>query len=346
MVSPNHLNDRTTTSRKRSRSPRDACKDNRDPKHSRSRSPFRQSQHAHHHRRHHSSKAATLPLDARHLHKHDIDSYRAVFAEYLDIQKRIDIAALSEDEVKGRWKSFLGKWNRGELAEGWYDVETKNRADERAQGALVAVGPLRGTAARPKSQDTTVVRPQTTKEQASEDDDDAEDDGYGPALPDPGTRQRIGPAIPNVQDLQHRREQADEDRGTNITSLRHERKLDRATQKSQLEDLVPRAEPGSRERQLEKKREAAATNRDFRDAKEGGGVEEVGDGELMGGDDGVDGFKAQVKKEQRKKSEREVRKEEVLRAREVEREEKLAIYRRKEDNTVAMLRGLAKARFG
>ena len=29
---------------------------------------------------------------------------------YLDIQKQIDIDTLDETEVKGRWKSFVGKW--------------------------------------------------------------------------------------------------------------------------------------------------------------------------------------------------------------------------------------------
>ncbi|KAK5137464.1 hypothetical protein LTR08_008442 [Meristemomyces frigidus] len=354
MASPHHPLDRATPSRKRSRSPRDAGKDTKDAKRHRSRSPYHQSQHSHHHHRHNSSRAAHLPLNAHHLHKHDIDTYRAVFAEYLDIQKRIDVATLSENEVKGRWKSFLGKWNRGELAEGWYDHETKQRADERSQGSLVVVDSTRErvvperTRDAPERTQVMVAPSQATEEQLNGNEDEDDDDGsYGPALPHPDAvaQRRVGPAVPSVQDLQHRRELADEDRSTNITSLRHERKLDRATQKSQLEELAPRAEPGSRERQLEKKRETAATNRDFRDAKEGGAVEEVGDGELMG-DDGADGFKAQVKKEQRKKSEREVRKEEVLRAREAEREERLAVYRRKEEGTVEMLRGLAKARYG
>jgi hypothetical protein len=48
-----------------------------------------------------------------------------LFAEYLDLQKGHDIADLSEDEVKGRWKSFMNKWNRSELAEGWYDPKAK-----------------------------------------------------------------------------------------------------------------------------------------------------------------------------------------------------------------------------
>lgn len=49
-------------------------------------------------------------MNARPLSKHDLREYRAMFALYLDIQKQIDVDELSEEEVKGRWKSFLGKW--------------------------------------------------------------------------------------------------------------------------------------------------------------------------------------------------------------------------------------------
>jgi len=43
------------------------------------------------------------------LTKYDLKDYRPTFALYLDIQKQIDIEELGEDEVKGRWKSFIGK---------------------------------------------------------------------------------------------------------------------------------------------------------------------------------------------------------------------------------------------
>lgn len=33
-----------------------------------------------------------------------------MFGLYLDIQKRKDIEELSNDELKGRWKSFVNKW--------------------------------------------------------------------------------------------------------------------------------------------------------------------------------------------------------------------------------------------
>lgn len=49
-----------------------------------------------------------------------------------------------------------------------------------------------------------------------------------------------------------------------------------------LEDeITPRAEPGTRERQLEKRREAAVANRAFADAR-GGSPEAAPDAEIMG----------------------------------------------------------------
>ncbi len=95
--------------------------------------------------------------------------------------------------------------------------------------------------------------------------------------------------------------------------LRYARKLDRRAQKERLDELVPRAEAGTRERQLEKKREVNEKMRSFRDKSPGGGaVEEVREADLMG-DDGVDAYRAKRREQDRKKNERELRKEEVLR---------------------------------
>ena len=33
-----------------------------------------------------------------------------MFGLYLDLQKDKDIEAMDHDEIKGRWKSFIGKW--------------------------------------------------------------------------------------------------------------------------------------------------------------------------------------------------------------------------------------------
>lgn len=317
---------------KRSRSPRDDRRD-RDVRRHRSRSPRR---HHHHHRRSEDPKPIVLPFNQAQLHRRHLERYHNLFADYLDLQKGHDIADFSEDEVKGRWKSFMGKWNRGELAEGWYDPKTKENADARA--AEMGFEPQVG--GEPESRQSMPVPNRRDDAPATNLDED--DDDFGPALP---AGKRSGPSVPGFQDLQHRQELTEEERAARVADLRWDRKRDRNTQKERLEELAPRADPGSRERQLEKKRETTATNRTFADAKESGAAD-VPDNEMMGGGDGVDEFKAQLKTRERAKNEREIRKEEQLRAREAEREEKLAEHRKKEDKTMEMLKALAQQRYG
>ncbi|MCJ1281663.1 hypothetical protein MMC26_000984, partial [Xylographa opegraphella] len=129
---------------------------------------------------------------------------------------------------------------------------------------------------------------------------------------------------------------------------RQQRMLDRKKDKERMEELVPRAEAGSKERMLEKKREKADTNRAFASAKtDVGGVAEVPESELLGDDEGgLEGFKKQKREMERKKNEREIRREEVLRARAEEREERVKQYRAKEEATMKGLVELARARFG
>ncbi|KAF6239080.1 hypothetical protein HO173_002952 [Letharia columbiana] len=159
---------------------------------------------------------------------------------------------------------------------------------------------------------------------------------------------RPGPVIPNPQDLELRRELEQEDSLAHRQDLREHRHLDRRQQRERLDELVPRAEAGSKDRILEKKREKADSNRAFASAKmEAGGVEEVPESDLLGDEDGgPEGFKKQKKEMDRKKNEREVRREEILRARMVELEERRREYRAKEEKTMSGLVALAKARFG
>ncbi|KAI9815299.1 MAG: hypothetical protein M1827_002779 [Pycnora praestabilis] len=262
-----------------------------------------------------------------------------MFGLYLDIQKQLILEDLQDAEVKGRWKRFVGKWNRGELAEGWYDPSTKQKA-------------IASASIEEASSEVRTRRPQDSPEfgverktRSLERDNESDDDVVGPALPgyEPKDR-RVGPAIPNMQDLALQRELALDDRNAARDDIRYARKLDRKQQKEQVDDLVPRAEAGTRERQLEKKKEVNDKMRSFRE-KSPSAVEEVGEGELMG-DDGVEGLKAKKKEFERKKNEREIRKEEMLRARAEEREERLQEHRAKEDKTMAMLKALAKQNFG
>jgi len=188
---------------------------------------------------------------------------------------------------------------------------------------------------------------------------DADDESdYGPALPGSSVSARSdrygksrdqGPSIPLVQDLRERDEQAEEDvalsRERYREDLRHERSLDRRLQKARLDEIVPRAEAGTRERQLEKKKEKADSNHAFAASKEAGDVD-LRDADVMGDEDSFSELKRMQKENERRKNEREIRKEETLRARRAEREARLAGMKEKEDRTMAMFRDIAKARFG
>lgn len=136
-----------------------------------------------------------------------------------------------------------------------------------------------------------------------------------------------------------------------LSTLRQARKQDLHLQKQALEDLAPRAEPGTKARQLEKKADLRFSNNQFAVSKSDNTFVEIPEVELMGGDDddgegGIEGFKKKKAEEERKKNDREVRREEILRARREEREERMRAYREKEERTMEGLVALARARFG
>jgi hypothetical protein len=83
----------------------------------------------------------------------------------------------------------------------------------------------------------------------------------------------------------------------------------------------------------------------FREAG-GPGEVELPEVELMGGDGGAEDLKRAKAELQRKKNEREIRREEILRARAEEREERVREHAAKEEKTMAMLKALAKQNFG
>jgi hypothetical protein len=86
---------------------------------SRSRSPQRHDSHTlrirsprrHHHKKHSPETVIKdLPYNSRALTKRDYGTFKPLFQSYLDIQKGKILDDLDEIEVKGRWKSFIGKW--------------------------------------------------------------------------------------------------------------------------------------------------------------------------------------------------------------------------------------------
>ncbi|KAJ5493258.1 hypothetical protein N7539_002004 [Penicillium diatomitis] len=290
-----------------------------------------------------------LPYEARELSRRDLETYEPMFAMYLDIQKGKILEDLSAEEVKGRWKSFVRKWNHGELAEGWYDPDTLERARQNA--AEYASAPIERASPTYEREDSTVVASAGHPTAEKEDDGDEDGEEYGPTVPISGLSKNVthpGPTIPNMQDLELKRELAAEDaiaaREDSRQQYRSELRSHRQEVRHVEDEIVPRAEPGTRERQLEKRREAAAANRAFADAR-AGSPEAAPDAELMGDSD-LSTFKKEKEKEQRKKNEREIRREEIMRARAAEREERVQKYREKEQETIGWLQALAKQRFG
>ncbi|KAF7116001.1 hypothetical protein CNMCM5793_003834 [Aspergillus hiratsukae] len=354
-------------SRSRSRSPDRSDRQKRHHHH--------RSRHGHHRHRDHShdrdrhsqpapSVPVVLPFQARELSKRDLTHYEPMFAMYLDIQKGLIMEDLSEEEIKGRWKSFIRKWNRGELAEGWYDPSTLEKARRNASEHPPVSGPGRRhdspeyeQGGRGKDADTGDASERTARQNEREFVSEDEDD-YGPILPHHELSARgrggplAGPTIPTTQDLELRKESAVEDAIAARQDARKQHRAEARSHKSEIrqveDEIAPRAEPGTHERRMEKRREANTANRAFAEARRGGSpIEAAPDDELMGsGENDLDAIKKAQASEQRKKNEREIRREEILRARAAEREERLQQYRKKEEETIGWLKTLAKQRFG
>ncbi|KHO01735.1 uncharacterized protein MAM_00736 [Metarhizium album ARSEF 1941] len=311
------------------------------------------SHHRHRRERNRSRRASeavsghvALPFSARMLSKSDYRAFEPLFAYYLDLQKQRCLGDMDEREARGRWKSFVGKWNRNELAEGWYDP------DMFAKCAMADRSPPGEACARRDERDERDGPPEeipggreATSATGDSDDDDDDDEDYGPALPssDPW-RKVVGARAPTFQDLSLRNELAEEQRAGDREELRRARKADRAVQKERLEELVPRAEPGSRERRLEKKREVNDKMRQWRDTSPG--LEGGDDRQLMGEGDGLEELKRARKREQKRKSERQLQREEFERAKAEEMKERRRAWQQREEGTVSMLRELARQRFG
>ncbi|OAA59467.1 hypothetical protein ISF_06402 [Cordyceps fumosorosea ARSEF 2679] len=320
------------------------------------------SPHRHHHRRKErdspavvAQPPATLPFDARALTKGDLRKFEPLLAHYLDLQKQKYMDDMDDREVRGRWKSFMGKWNRGELAEGWYDPAMFQRILESyAQDDLDAPTgrpePDRGGGrySRAEEHQQHSDLDADDADDAGDADADADDSDYGPALPAASSRRgkRIGVGIPSKDDLALRDETRAEDREAARQDLRADRRADRKLQKERLDELAPRAEAGTRERQLEKKREVGDKMRQFREGGSPGPMAAANEAELMGGGDALAEYKQRKVEEQRRKSEREVRREELQRAKEEEMEERRRRWQEREEGTMSMLQELARQRFG
>ncbi|AEO59010.1 hypothetical protein MYCTH_2306872 [Thermothelomyces thermophilus ATCC 42464] len=277
----------------------------------------------------------------------------------------------------------MGKWNRGELAEGWYDPDIFQKAI--SYYAYESPPPPNSPPSRSRSPPDVAAEDDgrnTRQDSADSDDEDA----YVPPPPPPPGQERSsslshhrhrppassssssssaaaaaaaaasaaassgtkppGPSIPTQTDLSLRDEAIAAERESALAAHRLARRAQRKEEKALLDEALPRADAGTRERRLEKKRELNEKLRGFRDRSPGGAAE-VGEGELMGGaGDAAEEYRAMVRQREERRRERLSRREEMDRARRAEREERLREYREREERVVAGLRELARQRFG
>lgn len=89
--------------------------------------------------------------------------------------------------------------NRAELAEGWYDPVTKEKADRAASEARASRhSPSQN---EQPEQDHHQHEQEAAAREPVADNDDSEDE-YAPSLPT--NISRVGPTVPSIQDLQYR----------------------------------------------------------------------------------------------------------------------------------------------
>lgn len=100
-----------------------------------------------------------------------------------------------------RYRVLTASRNRAELAEGWYDPVTKEKADRAASEARASRRTPPHSEQPEQDQHQHKHKQQAVTNQPVVDHDDSEDE-YGPSLPT--NTGRVGPTVPSIQDLQYR----------------------------------------------------------------------------------------------------------------------------------------------
>lgn len=98
--------------------------------------------------------------------------------------------------------------NRGELSEGWYDPSTLRKAQESAREYEEEIARESNPVQSNEPSSSLSQREPEQNDHEVEGDGDDSDDSMGPTLPgeiNKSGRNRPGPSIPNMEDLELRR---------------------------------------------------------------------------------------------------------------------------------------------
>lgn len=274
------------------------------------------------------------------LTEEDFFQKNDAFREWLLDKKGIYLSDLSKKQAAKHWKRFMRKWNQGSLSSKYYkwDSEATNRSSKanpartkfqwniqcnkeesqyihtvkrdgrREERTMIAQHQREGELIRKRKQKAAT--------------DDPDDDGTSMMDRIGRVDRRSGPRRSSGGEQMDKEDQRRYERGL----LKQQRKRFNRHHQAVMEELVPKKT--GRERMLEKKKMKGAYARADRDDSP-----ERNESEMMGGSS--DSFRAAV-------NARNARVERRKQARQNERAQKMAEYKRKEDEKMAVFREMLK----
>lgn len=257
--------------------------------------------------------------------------------------------SLRTEDARRYFAKFCKQWNRGQLSENYYQGVSPaslpssissshswsfKKASQADLDAAASVRKSIDTGSKTRSYDAgaPLVGPSALGPLRGP--------TLGPAMPPPPAGSSGSGSGSAVERLQLEREARDAAYAAERSARHSERR--RENREARQDERDDRAT--GRDRLVEKRREGNADRREFERAREAGGMVEIDDDTLMGGQGG--GFKDALRERERQQQRWQERKGAKVDEKKAEIQDRYQAHRQKEDQTMAMFKQLAAARFG
>ncbi|GAA5880797.1 hypothetical protein JCM3774_005754 [Rhodotorula dairenensis] len=266
----------------------------------------------------------------------------------LPVFQKLD--SLRTQDARRYFRKFCRAWNRGRLSANYYQGISPaslpssissshswsfSKASQADLDAAASIRKSIDTGTKTRSYEPSTAAPAPAPRR------------LGPTLP-PSATAVAGPSSSSsssaVERLQLERDARDSVRQAERVHVASERR--RENRESRQEERDSRAT--GRDRLVEKRREGNLARREYEGAREAGGMVEIDDETLMGGgpEGGQGGFEAALRERERQQRRREERRVGKIDEKKAELTDRYQAYKGKEDQTMAMFKQLAAARFG
>lgn len=250
--------------------------------------------------------------------------------------------SLRTEDARRYFRKFCRAWNRGRLSRNYYEgispasLPSSISSSHSWSFSKASQADLDAAASIRKSIDTgTKTRSYEPSASSSSSAVVAGPPRLGPSMPPPPSSSSSA-----VERLQLDRDARDSQRQAERATVTSQRR--RETREARDEERDSRAT--GRERLVEKRREGNQARKAYESAREAGGMVEVDEETLMGAGGG--GFQDALKERERQQRRREERKGYKVEEKQAELSDRYQAHKAKEDQTMAMFKQLAAARFG